>query len=92
MPTTDVIYKYDVSPTFDLLLPAGARPLCVQVQNGVPVMWVLQNRSTTVPAETRRFACVGTGHSFDAETVAYVDTFQQPQLGLVWHVFEVKRG
>ena len=82
-----VIYKYDVLPSFSLLLPAGANVLTVQIQDDTPKVWVAQSRAAGVEVGERHFRCYGTGHPFDLEGKRYIGTFQQQEF--VWHLFEV---
>ncbi len=81
-----VIYKYPLELGVTLLdLPLGAEVLEVQVQDGMPVMWVL------VPAdihavETRLFRPYGTGQGVDSNPRKFIGTFQLG--GFVGHLFE----
>lgn len=65
-------------------MPAGARVLAVQIQNGVPCLWA--EVDTEQQLETRIFRTVGTGHEL-GDGLVYVGTYQMPPL--VFHVFEV---
>jgi hypothetical protein len=67
-------------------LPADAKVLCVQTQQGQGVMWVLLNISQAMI--TRTFRTVGTGNVYEGNVDNYIGTYQ---LGsFVWHVFEEK--
>jgi hypothetical protein len=83
----ETIYKYPVEPTMVIRLPKDAKPLCVQMQNGAPYMWVvLDNEAKT---DDRIFHCTGTGHDmsrYSTSRLDYIGTFQGE--GLVFHVFE----
>ncbi len=69
-------------------MPAGAKPLCVQVQDSGPCLWALVNEheETQVDFEVRT---VGTGHPLTTgEALAkYVGTYQLDGGRLVFHVF-----
>ncbi len=77
-------------PPQEVLMPAGARLLDVQMQQGQIVLWALVNEPKA--EEVRRFRAVGTNHWIeDEDIVAYVGTVQQGSNGVpVWHVFEVR--
>ena len=82
------IWKYQLmagdKQTIDM--PSGARPLCVQVQNGVPCLWALCDPSA--PKEKRYFEVFGTGHIVTPGTRDYLGTVQLLDGALVLHVFE----
>jgi hypothetical protein len=84
----DRIYKYVVPPldTFDLALPAGARVLSVQTQEGRPHVWA--EVDTDAPDERRRFECFATGQPMPAASRVYVGTFQLDEGRLVYHLYE----
>jgi hypothetical protein len=87
--TAHYIFKYPLTITDyqDIALPAGAKPLCVQMQDERPCLWVLVNADRE-PDHTLTVRIVGTGNPFpDAEECTYVGTFQMFAGGLVWHVF-----
>jgi hypothetical protein len=74
-----------------LELPKNAVVLDIQIQHGSndPSMWVMLD--TNEPCIPRRFIAIGTGQKFDDTGLKYIATFQQPDLGLVWHIFEKVR-
>lgn len=97
------VHKFEIKSDAGLVphhcafdLPRNAEPLCVQVQRGVPCMWV--RLDTEAPKIERHFYVVGTGHGMPQETLPspygnrgrYVGTFQLEISGLVFHVFEGK--
>lgn len=84
------IWKYPVPATspFELMMPKGAAPLSVQVQNGDPQMWALVNDSTSL-REARKFLVAGTGHKIEHDTKAFIGTFQLSEGALVFHLFEI---
>lgn len=81
------IYKYPLKTSNTIELPEGAELLTVQIQNGEPYLWA--KIDTDAPKEIKSIICVGTGHpiKFDGK---YIATFIMPDLGLVFHAFEVK--
>lgn len=88
------IYKYKLSVTEEqtLLIPKGARILCVKLQNGEPHIWAIVN--TGEELESRTFEIVGTGNTMKERSMfsrVYIDTFQSPNLlnWFVGHVFEI---
>lgn len=82
------IYKYPLTSQdsqVDIQMPIGAEILHVDIQNGVPCLWVKVNPRGT--PERRRFRIVATGEPFQDDRLKYLKTFQDPPY--VWHVFEV---
>jgi len=71
-----------------LQMPQGAEILCVQLQAGIPTIWV---RCDDDPAFAGRVHRVlqwrGTGHNADG-TGAYVGTVQLEGGALVFHLFD----
>jgi hypothetical protein len=83
-----VIWKYmfDIADVVTLDAPRGARALHVDVQRGVPCIWMLCDRAQA--REQRQFRVISTGHPIDdVESLRHIGTFQMPPF--VWHVFEV---
>jgi len=87
-----VIWKWTL--TIDdkqiLTIPKGAQFLTVQTQNGSPQIWALCDE--TAPKVMRSIAIYGTGHPIPKNPGQYIATFQLVNLGLVFHVFEIKEG
>jgi len=87
-----VIWKWTL--TIDdkqiLTVPQGAEFLTVQTQNGDPQIWALCDE--TAPKVMRSIAIYGTGHPIPKNPGQYIATFQLVNLGLVFHVFEIKEG
>ena len=86
------VWKYPVpiADDFELAMPKGARPLCVQVQQDEPQLWALVTPGQV--GEIRHFRLTGTGHplEYDPEQfLVHIDTFQVKGGALVFHVFEV---
>lgn len=81
------IWKYPIlgptKTTWDM--PEGTKPLCVQLQGGVPTLW-----AQAVPGTKKvrhKFNVVGTGHPYPIDEVgSYVGTWQLD--GLAWHLFD----
>jgi len=71
-----------------VVMPKGAKVLCVQTQCEEPQVWAVCDISAE--AEERTFAIYGTGHQHESISGEYVGTFQLNHGGLVFHVFEVK--
>ena len=86
------IWKYELDirsgSTIKLSMPAGARPLSVQVQNQAPMLWALVD-----PKEKKQdveFILAGTGIEFELPANAtFVGTFQMYGGSLVLHLFWV---
>lgn len=81
------IFKYTIpiQGQFILALPEHARILSVQVQRGVPCIWVLVHPKAVLTE--RKFNIYGTGH--DVENPGnYIGTFQMASGDLIWHLFE----
>lgn len=84
-----VVYKYplQMADVQNIAMPAGAKPLSVQVQKGVPCLWALVdplNESTV-----REVRIAGTGHQLPDSVHAdeFVSTFQLHNGTFVFHVF-----
>ncbi len=82
-----VIWKYpfEVTNSFLVEMPTGARILSVQVQGGQPCMWALV--APGFPSEGRRFNVYGTGHPIRKDPGEFVGTFQLSDGALVFHLF-----
>lgn len=82
---TTAIWKFPfVEPgEFFIAMPRLFRPLCVQLQDGVPTLWALVN--PLAKKEHWKFKAVGTGHAFDPAGWYYIATWQEGMY--VWHLF-----
>jgi len=70
-----------------LTVPAGAIPLTVQVQHGVPQLWIrCDPKAEPTPLRLR---VAGTGHDLAGNVGRHVGSFQLHGGELVFHVFEV---
>ena len=83
-----VVFKYPLAfPVTELLMPAGAAVLTVQLQRGVPILWALVDQQA--PATRRVIMAVPTGgQSWFTDGWRYIATVQLPS-SLVFHFFEV---
>ncbi len=85
-------YPFEVVDSFELELNRRSPVLSVQVQKGVPVMWVPFD--TEKQTAMRTFRVFGTGQPIegDASKLKYVGTFQMQGGDFVGHLFEVSNG
>jgi len=75
---------YRIGQVNEVQLARDAIPRRVAMQSGVLCMWA--ELDTDVPAKTRRFSVVGTGHPI-AENGHYIGTCDDGPF--VWHVLEL---
>lgn len=83
------IWKFVLQVTTTQLVPIpyGGKILCVQMQNGVPCLWVMVDPEQDYTDRT--IDIFGTGHDIvDLFTRTYIGTVQQMDGALIWHVFE----
>lgn len=82
------IYKYQLQTTDEQVieLPKYYQILSVQIQNGVPCMWVLVDPENE--PDSTKIRIYGTGHQFDLKAWKFIDTYQLQGGALVFHVFE----
>ena len=94
-----IIYKYPMSinnKEHTFLMPADARFLSLQIQDGQACMWMLCHDHDT-PKVARKFVSYMTGEDFDHDNAvkAYIGTVQLDGVSyvptLVLHVFECLR-
>jgi len=81
-------YEIKLEDEFTVKMPACARILCVQTQNGSPKIWAIV--CPGLETVERKFKIRGTGHN-DArgmENDVYVGTFQISGGDLVFHLFD----
>ena len=83
------IFKYPLLALYkcEIMMPEGAKVICVQIQNDQPVIYALID--DTKPLRNRQFRIVRTGHTIDFDMEGYIGTFQVLGGGLVFHIFEV---
>lgn len=85
------VWKYELAVVHGvqtLRMPAGAKVLTLQLQNGKPTIWM--EVDTEEAREDRAFQMHGTGwdwHEGDGRTSAYVGTVQIGEF--VWHFYEL---
>jgi len=77
-------YPFPISGSFALLMPAGAKPFRVDMQNGDPCLWAMVDTAATM--YMHRFYVLGTGGPIPDDAGKYIGTFQQDPF--VWHVFQ----
>lgn len=84
------IYKYplEVTDRQRIALPAG-QLLSLKVQNGQPVMWLLQESGA--PKSAREVIFVGTGHEVPQDAGEYIGTAMLQGGHLVLHAFFAKQ-
>ena len=69
------------------MLPIGAKPLSVHVQNGTPFLWSLVDPNAEMGEKA--FHIAGTGHELPDNIGQFIGTFLIAGGSLVFHVFEV---
>lgn len=82
------IWKFPLAVAVEnaITMPAGARVLSVQMQNGQPTLWAMVDPSA--PPTRRRFRLAGTGlECSDCAGLDFLATLQDGPY--VWHVFAV---
>ena len=83
-----VIYKYQlqVADTQKLKLPVGFKILSLQVQDGVPCIWVLLDARSD-----EYYDCIittlGAGKNYTYDMGSHIGTYQLHNGALVFHVF-----
>ncbi len=84
MSTARQIFKYPlVIGNQNISIPAVHKPLCIQMQNGMPCLWAEVDPSEA--AVWKHVLIVGTGHPFHPEGFSYVGTVQDGPY--VWHCY-----
>jgi len=82
------IWKYQIaiSDVQTIEMPAGAKILSLQTQDGTPCIWALCNEEAS--KELRTFTMYGTGHIIHKDPGTFIGTFQMDGGELVFHVFD----
>lgn len=82
------IFKYEIQVVGyqDVLLPQGAKILCVQTQHNKVYIWALVDEAAT-PVPRKIQGCV-TGHTLPNGVGNYIGTVQLDGGEFVFHVFE----
>ena len=88
--TENIIWKYSIATPineFSIEMPKDSKVLTLQLQNGIPQMWVLVNvKNIEQKCVLKKFCMYGTGIKFKNNTLTYIGTYQ---LGsYVFHLFE----
>jgi len=85
------IWKYplDIQDNISIMVPEGAKSLCIKTQNNIPCLWMIVNTSSA-KLEELKLKIYGTGHNHDFILGEYIDTFLINNDSLVFHVFEVQ--
>lgn len=83
------IYKYALGRDGEVVTYKGKfeRFLQVQVQNGIPHVWIMLDDD--MPEVSIDIAAIGTGWEFPADVMGYIGTAQDI-FGFVWHYFWTK--
>ena len=84
-----VIHKFKLSleKSQVILAPARWKPLALQLQEGVPTLWVVVYPELEDVEYT--IECIGTGHYIDIRTIDYEKYLGTVQCDIyVWHFFE----
>lgn len=85
------IWKYDLSIIGEqkILIPKNSKILSVQVQNGVPCVWVLVDENSD--NEEKTFFTYGTGNPIlpQKSETTFLGTYQLYDGQLVFHVFYI---
>lgn len=83
-------YPFEVDGEIILQVPKGAEPLCVQVQDDKPCLWMVVNPDAYL--ENRKFRIIATGQPFDNSSnrvFDYVGTFQLVEGRFIGHLFDI---
>lgn len=84
------IWQYTIETLHDnvLEIPKGGQVLSIQIQGGLPQLWVLIDPNAEKGKRT--FRLHGTGHGVpDSDKLNFIGTVQLDKGELVLHVFEV---
>jgi len=81
------IYKYPLQVIDEqaIKIHGGSKILTVQVQAGIPCLWV--EVETTNTMSSRRIFVHGTGHTVHEDAEDYIGSFQLMNGSLVFHVY-----
>lgn len=83
----ETIYKYplEIFDSQKIYTFKTMRPLCIQLQNGIPTLWALVD--TNSKQTSRRIVMHGTGNEIDRSVFNYQYLGTVQLNGLVWHYF-----
>ena len=85
-----IVYKYaiEIKDTQQITLPMNSQILCVQIQYGLPYIWVLQDLAYKIHPVTLEL--IGTGYHIDGSVRRkYIGTFQMQEGRTVFHLFQI---
>jgi len=87
------VFKYELGwdGVCNLQLPLASEILYFNVQNDIPMLWVLVNPEVTAKV-TRSFIIYGTGHTISvdhSDKISHIGSCLHRNGALVWHLFEV---
>lgn len=85
-----VIWKWEISIGYTVMMPADAQILTVQMQGQSACIWALCDRNAEL--KERHLAIYATGQELPEEPGEYIGTFQAHGGALVFHVFEINGG
>ena len=70
-------------------MPMNSTIISLQIQRGIPTLWVIVDMAES-NMSPRHFLSFGTGYTISEtrEPLNYIGTYQLPESGLVFHVFE----
>lgn len=82
------IWKYPLRVTDiqKISMPNKAQLLSVHLQGEFPALWV--RCDPEAPKRDRLINTFGTGHPISGKAKQYIGTYQLPNYGLVFHVFD----
>jgi len=86
------IWKFPLRVTDSqlVLMPEGAKILCVQVQDATPCLWA--KIDPNLAPTPRKIETRGTGHDVGPQCDHYIGTYQLHGGALVFHVFDDSEG
>lgn len=85
------IWKYKmIGSDCTFKMPVGAEALSCQMQGLFLCLWALVDE-TQDEREDRAFSAINTGGNipFPGDCLKFIDTVQERESGIVWHVFEI---
>jgi len=80
------IWKFEMPPSWEISMPAGAEFLSIGEQHNKVCLWMLVDPEAT--DEIRRFAVFGTGHPVPDIPLRFLGSVQLFDGDLVFHAFE----
>lgn len=78
-------YQFQIADRIEIEMPIHSDVLSIQLQSGIPTMWVKVD--TSLQMVKRIFVVFGTGHEINSMfDYRHIGTIQHQ--GYVWHIFE----